>query len=160
LNDGDTNFTQPAVRNASRLLYCPSISGQSDSWTQAACIRQDMVSAALYGGSIYYATGTSSGTGLWRLPAPETRSFRPILAAPGGVNLVTAGSYYDSSGSGSLVLLTPGAGPGEWIDRGRVVRAPVMSDRVFRLQTSRFDPSHLIATLRPSVSLVGGQGGA
>jgi hypothetical protein len=142
-----------------RVLYCPSIGQTPDQWTQVAGVHVGSATTAIYGGRIYY-TSEISRFGLWSVPIPQTRTFRPILAAPGGVNLVEGGSYFASGGIGNLEPLQPGTNPGEWVDHGRTVHAPTLSDRVFRIRTDRNSGSNMVAALKQSTTQEHGSAGS
>lgn len=129
---------------ANRVLYAANATTARDDWVQAASIRAtSSLTTAIYGGRIYLS---GFGYGLKSVPVPQVKSLRPILAAPGGKNLVRVACAREliTATATEFEALSPVPPPGEsWVDSmdDRVLPlAPSLGDRLFRIRTKLVYP--------------------
>lgn len=126
----DSNQLVPL--SANRMLYSPD----GVHWTQAFATPSDLGTGCIHGEHIYYESTVPGGT-LERARIPRTRTGRPLLIGPGGLQRNVASPSFSTVQPGGITPLTQAQGL--WMFEGRpLAPQPPSSGQVFHVKGSRF----------------------
>jgi hypothetical protein len=138
--------TEEELRASARILYTPHLDAAGGVWTQVGNTRWLSPTSAQYGGYIYSASDVDIAVGLRRFPIPGVKTFRPVLVAPGGANMVIANcAWVDETfppivegERHATVLKIAGSQAIGFTDPefpSRVLHPPCLCDQVFKIKS-------------------------